>query len=420
MQTAQKIEAWWPAKLQCLFRPKRYKVLYGGRGSGKSWGVARALLVEGFSRPLRVLCTRETQSSINDSVHQLLTDQIESLGLGHHYQVKEAEIVGVNGTLFKFAGLRQQDVTKIKSFEGFDICWCEEAQAISEKSWGILIPTIRKPDSEIWITFNPELDTDPTYERFITNTPPDCHTEFINWRDNPWFPEVLDLERKHLKLVDPESYENVWEGKCKAAVDGAIYNNELQQCITEKRIRPVPYDPLLKVHTVWDLGFNDSTAIILVQRAQSEIRIIDYIEDSHRTLDDYVAEINAKRLNWGTDFLPHDGAARNLQTGMSPKDIISRLGRSAQIIPNTKVEMGIKAARLIFRQCYFDEGKAKRLVECLKRYRRNIPTSTNEPANPIHDEYSHGADAFRMLALVANQLDNDDMGPIEYDNRGIV
>ena len=418
-------EGWWPTKTQCLFRPSRYKVLYGGRGSGKSWAVARALLVAGAqsSKPLRVLCTRETQSSISDSVHQLLKDQVEALGLGHHYTVKEAEIVGLNGSLFKFAGLRQQDVTKIKSFEGFDVCWVEEAQAVSEKSWSILIPTIRKPNSEIWVTFNPELDTDPTYERFVTNPPGDCQVEFINWRDNKWFPDVLDQERLHLKKVDPVAYENVWEGKCKAAVDGAIYNTEIQQTIVDKRIRNVPYDPMLKVHGVLDLGFNDATAIIFVQKHMSEFRVIDYIEDSHRTLDSYAAEIRDRQYNLGTLYLPHDGAAKTLASGgMSPADILRRLGLNVEVIPIAKVETGIKAARLIFRQCYFDEHKCKRLLECLKRYRRNIPTSTNEPQNPIHDEYSHGADAFRMLAMCSNNMTNDDEfnKPIAIDIRGIV
>ncbi len=175
------VNAQWPAKLQGLFRPARYKVLYGGRGGGKSWAVARALLVIGSQKPLRVLCTRETQSSIKESVHQLLADQIHKLCLGDHYQILDNEIRGKNGSLFTFIGLRQQDVGKIKSFEGYDICWVEEAAFVSEKSWRILIPTIRKEEkdeegnvidaSEIWVTFNPELDTDPVYERFIVNPP---------------------------------------------------------------------------------------------------------------------------------------------------------------------------------------------------------------------------------------------------------
>jgi phage terminase large subunit len=172
---------------------------------------------------------------------------------------------------------------------------------------------------------------------------------------------------------------------------------------------------------MWDLGWNDNTSIILVQKNRSELAIIDYIEDDHRTLDSYVAQLKEMGLNWGIDYLPHDGAAKSLQTGMSPRDIITRKGRSVDIIPQHKVEISISAAREIFGQCYFDQTRAKRLVHCLKRYRRSINTATNEPGAPLHDEYSHGADAFRMLGLVAREMTNNDaMPPLKYDARGIV
>jgi len=411
----------WPEKLEFLFRPARYKVSWGGRGGSKSWGYARALLLEGIAREIRVLCARETQSSIQDSVHQLLSDQISQMDLDNHYTIKENEIVGRNGTLFKFAGLRQQDVTKIKSFENFSHCWVEEAQAVSDKSWSILIPTIRRPESEIWVTFNPELDTDPTYERFILNPPDDCVPVFINWRDNPWFPDVLNKERLHLKKVDPIAYENVWEGKCRAAVDGAIFHQEIEQAQLEGRIKNVPYDSDLPVHTVWDLGWNDANTIIFVQKNKSEISLIDYIEDSHRSLDSYVQEIKDRGYHQGIDYLPHDGNAKSRQTGMTDKQIIERKGRNVEIVPATKVETSIQAAREIFHQCYFDKSRAKRLVHCLKRYRRSINTATQEPMDPLHDEFSHGADAFRMLGLVAKYMSNNEpMKPIKYSNKGIV
>ncbi len=403
-----------------LDEPHRYKVCYGGRAAGRSWAFARALLIEAWQKPLRVLCTREIQRSIKDSVHTLLADQIKLLGLEAHYTVKNDEIIGDNGSRFIFAGLRQQEILNLKSLEGVDRVWVEEAQSVSEKSWQILIPTIRKPGSEIWITFNPGMITDPTWKRFVENPPEDTVIIVANYRDNPWFPDELEAERWHCKKHDPDNYQNIWEGQPRETVEGAIYHREIVQAIEDKRIRPVPYDPMLKVHTVWDLGFNDSTSIIFVQRQGSEIRIIDYLEDSHRTLDDYVAELKGKKYNYATDWLPHDGAAKNLQTGKSPQQIIARLGRDTEIIKLSPVESGIKQARMIFRQCYFDEVKAARLVECLKRYRRNIPTTTEEPAKPVHDEYSHGADAFRMLGQVVDKLSNDEFAPIAYDNRGIV
>ncbi len=373
----------------------------------------------GAARPLRILCAREIQRTIADSVHRLLSDQANALGLLGHYQILDSEIRGVNGTSFSFAGLRQQDVGKIKSFEGVDICWVEEAQTVSKKSWDILIPTIRKEKSEIWVTFNPELDTDDTYTRFVVNPPPGSVLININYSDNPWFPKTLDTERQHLKKSDPTAYENVWEGRCRTTVDGAIYQREISDLVKDQRVRPVPYDPILKVHTVWDLGFNDAMTIIFVQRRGGEMRILDYIEDSHKTLAEYVSEINQRKYVWGHDWLPHDGAARDIKTGKSAKEVLDALGRDARLIPKMDVESGIKAARLMFPRCYFDDMKTKRLLDCLKRYRRAIPTTTNEPAAPLHDEYSHGADAFRYLAVIADKLSNDEYKPIKYGALGI-
>jgi len=404
------VEAAFPEKLEFLFDESlRYAVAYGGRGSGKSWGFARAALIKGVERPLRILCTREVQKSIRDSVHALLSDQIQALGLGDHYRVLDTEIRGVNGTEFLFAGLGNQTIESIKSFEGVDIAWAEESASIKKRSWDILIPTIRKPGSQIWVTFNPNLDTDDTWRRFVINPPPNAKVVKVGWQDNPWFPTVLEVEREHMRATDPATYENVWEGECRSSVDGAIYANEIAKMHVEKRFRPVPYDPMLKVHTVWDLGWNDQMSILLVQRAASELRVLEYIEDSHRTLDDYVAELRDKRLNWGHDWLPHDGQARDYKSGKSAEEILKALGRSPRITPNIGVEPGIKAARLMFPRCYFDETKTGRLVDCLKRYRRAINAATNEPGAPLHDEYSHGADAFRYLAVVADQLANDDV-----------
>ena len=157
-----------PLKLQCLFESARYKVLWGGRGGAKSWGIARALLIIGANKPIRVLCAREFQTSIKDSVHKLLSDQIINMGLTDFYEVVDRTIRGKNGSEFNFVGLKN-NVANVKSYEGVDICWVEEAQSVSARSWDVLIPTIRKEQSEIWVSFNPELATDNTYQRFILN-----------------------------------------------------------------------------------------------------------------------------------------------------------------------------------------------------------------------------------------------------------
>ena len=396
-----------PEKLEFLFSPHRYKTAYGGRGSAKSWSYARALLVQGASEKLRIGCFREVQKSIKDSVHRLLSDQIEAMGLTDFYEILETGILGKNGTNFLFSGLSSLTVDSIKSFEGLDIAWCEEAHSISKRSWDTLIPTIRKPGSEIWVSFNPELDTDETYQRFVVNPPPNSYVAEVNYSDNPWFPEVLEQERIHCQLTNKEDYAQIWEGKCRLAVSGAIYAAEVSDAIRYGRICNVPYDPKLKVHTVWDLGWNDSMAIIFAQRVRSEIRVIDYIEDSHKTLDWYAAELSTRRFNWGNDYLPHDGNTKDFKTGKSAAEILKAFGRRVKTTPNIGVEQGIKAARMMFPQVYFDKQKTARLVECAKRYRRSINQQTNEAGAPVHDEFSHGADVFRYVAVVAEQLNNE-------------
>jgi phage terminase large subunit len=410
-----------PEKLAPLLQPKRYKVLYGGRGSAKSWSVARALVHLATMRPLRILCARETQKSIQESVHRLIKDQIDALDVGHLFDVQETRILGKNGSDFAFAGVRQQGVANLKSFEAVDICWVEEAQVVTKRSWDVLIPTIRKPGSEIWITFNPELEDDETYARFVSKPPPEAWVCPVNWNDNPWFPGVLESERLLMKERDPTGYRTTWDGKCRHAVDGAIYAEEVAATLEAKRVRPVPRDPMLKVHTVWDLGNEQNMACLLVQRGGAEVRVVDYLTGL-RSLPDYVAEFaQRKGWIWGEDWLPHDGETMSLQTGKSSKEILQGLGRTVRIVPKLGVEEGIKAARMLFPRVFFDEEKAAPLLASLKRYRRVRNETTGAYGTPLHDDHSHPADAFRYLAVIADQLSNEDWGtPLPPQNLGII
>lgn len=396
--------------LPLLTTPSRYKIVYGGRGSAKSWTIARMLILLAASKPIRVLCARETQKSIQESVHRLLKDQIDLLGLSAFFEVQENKILGKNGSDFAFIGIRQQSVTNIKSFEGVDIVFIEEGQVVTKRSWDVLIPTIRKPGSEIWIAFNPELDSDETYERFVLNPPDGAMVVEMNYQDNPWFPIELETERLAWQKRDPEGYKTVWEGKCRSAVEGAIYANEIDACLRDGRIRNVPYDPMLKVHSVWDLGWNDSMSIILVQRSASELRIIDYIEDSHRTLDSYVMQLKDMKYNWGTDYIPHDGRSKDFKSGKSTEEIMQALGRTTFVLGRDDIEEGIRQARMVFPRAYFDKDRTHKLVNSLKRYRRTINLQTNEPGAPLHDEHSHGADAWRYCAIASEQMSNDEWG----------
>jgi len=410
-----------PRKLEFLFRPARYKVAYGGRGGAKSWGFARALLLLGIHKKLRILCTREVQKSIRDSVHKLLDDQIQMLGLGHKYQVLDQEIRGTNGTEIIFAGLSALTVESIKSYEGCDIVWVEEGQTISNRSWKILIPTIRKDDrdkytpvleaSEIWISFNPELETDPTFERFVLNPPPGAIVVKMNWRDNPWFNEVLEAERLHCKATEPKDYPNIWEGECKPAVEGAIYYDEMTAMRLTGRIRNVPYDSMLKAHVVVDLGFNDQVSVSIVQKQASEIRIINYIEENHRALDGISADLKELKYNWGKVWLPYADGFSLGSSGQKSADMIMK-AQSWDVaekvdVANVGVEAGIREVRLAFPRIYIDQTNCDRLLECLRRYRRNINARTLEAGAPCHDEFCHGADNVRYIVTNIDQMTNE-------------
>ena len=394
-------KAEFPEKLSILFDKARYKVLYGGRGGAKSWGVARALLILGCKSPLRILCAREFQTSIKDSVHKLLSDQIYSLGLESWYEITQANIKGKNGTEFSFVGLKN-NTTNIKSYEGVDICWVEEAQSVSKNSWNILIPTIRKENSEIWITFNPELETDETYQRFVVHAPENSIVQKINWSDNPWFPETLNLERLALKQRDVEAYNTVWEGICRVTVDGAIFAKEMQLAELDSRITRVTYDPIKPVHAVFDLGWADHTAIWFVQFIGMETRLIKYLQDTQKTMNHYLQEMQKLGYVYDTIHLPHDAESKNIASnGRSIDDIVRAAGYKTNILPRVPVVDSINAARTIFSSCYFDRENCADGLQCLRHYRYEVdPDSGQFSRNPLHDVYSHGADAFRYIGLM--------------------
>ena len=397
-------QAQFPIKLQPLFKKARYKICYGGRGGAKSWGIARALLIMAARKPLRILCAREFQASIKDSVHKLLCDQIEALGLLPFYEITQTSIRGLNGSEFAFIGLKNNP-TNIKSFEGVDICWVEEGQTVSRLSWNILIPTIRKAGSEIWVSFNPDLETDETYQRFVVKPPRDAIIIKINWSDNPWFPETLKLEKDALKERDPQAYNVVWEGMCRRTVDGAIFANEMQRAEADDRITKVPYDPTKPVHAVCDLGWSDATAWWFVQFIGMETRLIRYFEGSQRTMTSYLAQLQTFGYVYDTIWLPHDAENKTLAAnGRSIEEIVRGAGFKTAIMPRVPVVDSINAARTIFPNIWFDRENCADGLNCLRHYRYEVDPDTGMfSKNPLHDQYSHGADAFRYIALMIKE-----------------
>lgn len=205
-----------------LFSPHRYKVLYGGRGSGKTWAVAAALIIQAAQKRLRIVCVRETQNSIQESAKRTLETWIERLGLTSFYRVTEHQIRGANGSLFFFRGMSTSTEDAVRGWESVDIVWCEEAQRLSQRSREILFPTIRKEGSELWFTFNPRFRTDPVYRDFVTNKRPDAWVQKVNFDANPWFPSVLEEERQITLEQEPERYGHIWLGEPDDEADAVL------------------------------------------------------------------------------------------------------------------------------------------------------------------------------------------------------
>jgi phage terminase large subunit len=406
-----------PAKLKCLFEPEksRYRVLFGGRGAGKSHSVARALLCKGVIKPIRVLCAREFQTSIKDSVHKLLCDQVYNLNLQAHYEMTQTTIRGTNGTEFIFAGIKN-NVSNLKSVEGIDICWVEEANNVTSLSWDILIPTIRKEDSEIWITFNPELPTDETYKRFVLNPPDNAVVQKVNWSDNPWFPEVLDLERQSLKNRDFEAYQNVWEGFTRSTIDGAVFAREMQRAEQDGRITNVPYDPVKPVIAVFDLGWADATAVWFVQFIGMETRLIRYYETTQTTMSEILGKMQTFGYVYDTIYLPHDARNKTLASqGRSIEDIVRGAGFNVRVLERIPIADSINAARTIFNSCYFDKNNCSAGLDCLRHYRYDVDPDTKQfSKTPVHDNYSHGADAFRYIGMAVTEKKVVKRKPMDY------
>src|SRR5215472_10293961 len=393
-----------PLALKFLNEPHRYKIAYGGRGASKSWGFARAILLQGTQRKLRILCARETMKSLRDSVHQLLEEQIRTMSLTEFYRVEKSVIYGANGSEILFTGIKHH-IDNIKSMEGINICWVEEAQTVSKSSWDKLIPTLfRVPDCELWVSFNPDLESDNTYQRFVVEPPADAVVRKLTFRDNPWFPAGLELELEQARRRNIDEYNHIWEGACINTLQNAIYANELRAVDVEGRIRRVPYDPAKPVDTAWDLGYGDMVSIWMYQHFPLEIRVIDYEEGVRQPIHYYIARLQSRGYVFGTDHLPWDGASKALGTGKSIEDQLKAAGRKVRVAPKLPIADGINAARTIFPLCWFDEARTSDGVRHLRCYRYGEMQSYEGPTRePLHDIHSHASDAFRCLAVSIRQ-----------------
>ena len=411
-----------PKIFKDLFEPKRYKVYYGGRGGAKSWGFADALLILGTQRPMRILCARELQKSIADSVHKLLSDQIDALGLHEFYEIQKTTILGINGTEFLFNGLKH-NAREIKSTEGIDICWVEEAENVSDASWELLIPTVRKEGSEIWVSFNTKQPTDATYKRFIFDADDDFLIKKVSFRDNPFFPDVLEKERLRLKAKDPKAYEHVWEGEFDTRYSGTVYARWIADLMEKKRIRPdVLHDPDYPVCTLWDLGYGDTNFIWVYQEAPNEILLIDCYQNNGEGIGHYCdllkgvsrQETNTdsvdpetlerfKRYKYRAHYVPQDAGKKLMEA--NGRSIVEQAwkdhGVKMFVVPETTHANRHDALRKVLPYCWFNSETCADGLEATMAYHYEYDDDLKIFKKiPVHDWSSHASCALELLPSV--------------------
>ncbi len=391
-----------PKAFQDLYRPHRYKCYYGGRGGAKSTAFADALLYQADENPLRILCTREKQNSIKDSVHALLKERIAA-GNYTCYTVTETEIRHDNGSVFIFKGL-WQNIDSIKSMQAIDRCWIEEADTVSENSWKKLIPTIRKEESEIWISFNPSLESDPVYQRFVIHPPKNAFVKKVSWRDNPYFTQVLHEEMENHFAQDEEDAEHVWEGELKQFGEGSIYEKQLRAARKDGRVCRIPIERTIPVNTFWELGRNDTTAIWFHQRVGLENRFLCAYEHRLVGLDHYIKYLKEwardRDVTFGEHYLPHDVEVKELSTNTSRRETLENAGLTPiEVVPRVHdVNEGIEQTRTSFDSCYFDEEGCKEGLKALANYMYVFDEKFNTyRKTPLHNWASNYADAFRQF-----------------------
>jgi phage terminase large subunit len=371
-----------PKIFKPLFEPSRYKVFHGGRGSGKSTAFAMALLIMARTKPMRILCAREFQASIKDSVKTLLDDCIERFKWGDFFTSTRESINGANGSYFTFSGIRSNP-HKIKSMEGIDICWIEESNTASNDSLDLIIPTIRKPNSEIWLSFNPQQKTDPVYKRFIEETRPDAIVVKANYSENPFFPDVLKKELEWDKAHDFGKYQHVWEGEPVQRSEALVFKN----WIIDESIKYPDNEPL---YFGADFGFAvDPTTLIRCWVNLNERKIfIDH--------EAYGVGIEIDETPQLFNSVPEANRFKITADSARPETISYLKRNGFNVVPAKKgagsVEEGIK-----FLQSYsiIVHPRCKRTIDELNTYSYKTDKITNEILPILLDTNNHCIDALR-------------------------
>lgn len=398
-----------PEKLVPVFTgPARYRGAYGGRGSGKTRSFATMAAVRGLmyaqeGRSGIIVGAREYMNSLDESSMAEIKAAIASEPwLAASYEVGEKYIRTKDRRVeFDFVGLRHH-LDSIKSKARILILWADEAEPITETAWGKTIPTVREHESEIWVTWNPERKKSATHKRFRESPPDDAKIVELNWRDNPWFPDVLERERLEDFVKRPDSYPHVWEGEFVTVMEGAYYARHLSAARTERRIGAVSADPLLPLKTFWDIGVSDATSIWVAQWVGREIRIVNYYEAENQPLSAHLAWLRSNGYESAECYLPHDGEKRDQVTAIRFEDHIRAAGFKARTIANQGRGAALKrveTARRLFPSMWFNEKTTQSGLDALGWYHEKKDDARGVGLVPDHDWSSHAADAFGLMCV---------------------
>jgi phage terminase large subunit len=394
-----------------LLEPARYKAAYGGRGSGKSHLFADLLIEDSlYERGLRSVCIREVQKSLKDSAKRLIEDKLgeHRIGEADGFKVWREVIETPGDGVITFQGMQDHTAESIKSLEGFKRAWCEEAQTLSARSLSLLRPTIRANDSQLWFSWNPRRKNDPVDDMFRGPSRPTGATVVkANWSDNPWFPAVLEQERKDCLRDKPDQYDHIWEGGYAGVTEGAYFAQCLAEAKAKGRIGNVSPDPLMTIRAIFDIGGTgakaDAVAIWICQFVGREIRALNYYEAVGQPLATHVAWMRANGYGNALIFLPHDGSTNDKVFDVSYESALREAGFEVQVVPNQgkgAAAMRVEAARRLFPSIWFNKDTTQGGVDALGWYHERKDETRNIGLGPEHDWSSHGADAFGLMCVV--------------------
>lgn len=398
-----------------LLKPSRYKAAHGGRGSGKSHFFAGLAVETAILKPgSRGVCIREVQKSLKESAKLLIEDKIAEHEVGAEFDVQEAQIITPGNGLIAFQGMQDHTAESIKSLEGFDWAWCEEAQSLSQRSLTLLRPTIRKDGSELWFSWNRTRRNDPVDVLLTGATPPtDSEVVQANWTDNPWFPSVLEQERRDDLRDRPDQYEHIWNGDYASVTEGAYFARDLLKAKQDGRITKVPADPLMTYRAFWDIGGTgakaDACAIWVAQFIKREILVLDYYEARGQPLSAHVQWLRTKGYSSALCVLPHDGETNDRVHDVSFDSALKQAQFATQVIANQgkgAARLRIEAARRLFPRVVFNEATTQAGREALGAYHEKIDDMRNIGLGPEHDWASHGADAFGLMCVAYEEPDD--------------